>query len=106
MPPSAAILTLLALSNLAVNPSHQIKIASLGGIEAILKAMNKHLDSAGVQEKGSRALLNIGWSKTDLQQKIMSAGGEEVVRRAMSASNATPDTKEKGQELLDRLKNV
>ena len=88
----------------ADNNNNQVKIASLGGIEAIIKAMNKHQDSAGVQASGSWALLNIGWSKTDLQMKIESAVAEQVVKRAMSASIATSTTKEKGQQLLDRLK--
>lgn len=43
------------------NADNEIKIASLGGIETIIKAMN---NSAVMQEYGSKALLAIGWSKT------------------------------------------
>ena len=83
-----------------------MKIAKLGGIELILKAMKDHPTITGVQEQAYGALLNIGRSNRDLQQRIKRAGAEEEVRRAMAASNATEEVKGIGQELLDRLANV
>ena len=54
-----------AVWNLAANHiEHKVKIASLGGIEAILKGMGRHRDNATVQQQGSEALLQIG-SNTD-----------------------------------------
>jgi len=52
------------------------------------------------------ALLNIGTSNRDRQQRIKRAGAAEQVGRAMAASNATDDTKKWGQMLLDRLANT
>ena len=68
--------------------------------------MKDHPTIAVVQQQACWALLNIGWSNRDLQQRIKSAGAEQEVRKAMSASNATAKAKEKGQQLLDRLANV
>ena len=65
--------------------------------------MTKHKSMAGVQEHGCGALLNIGWSNTDLQNQIKWAGAEALVRSAMAASNATSNTKQWRQQLLDRL---
>ncbi len=39
--------------------ANEIKIASLGGIEAIIKAMSTHKDNSVVQENGCRALWNL-----------------------------------------------
>ena len=38
---------------------NQVKIASLGGIEAIVSAMKTHSGHEGVQEKGCMALVNL-----------------------------------------------
>ena len=92
-----------ALSSLAANNA---KIAELGGIDVILEAMRTHRGHAGVQEQGCCALLLIGWSRRDLQKQLQNAGAEAVVKGAMSASGATDATKEKGQQLLDRLGRV
>ena len=88
------------------NDANEVKIAAQGGIEALLKAMKEHPTIAGVQEKACWALLHIGWSNNDLQQRIKKAGAEQEVRKAMAASNATAIAKEKGQQLLDRLAKV
>ena len=80
-----------------------LEIARLGGIEAILKAMDEHPKSAGVQEKACAALLNIGRSNEDLQERIKKAGAEAKVRRAMAAPNAIAQAMELGKQLLDRL---
>jgi hypothetical protein len=40
------------------------------------------------------------------QAKAKSAGAEDAVKRAMARQDATADTKEWGQIVLDRLKNV
>jgi len=97
-----------ALCNLAVDDANKVrrgKIAALGGIEAVLQAMDTHLGHALVQENACWALLNIGWSTGDHQERIKNGGGEEKARRAMAAANATATTKEKGQQLLNKLAN-
>jgi hypothetical protein len=39
--------------------ANQVKIVSLGGIEAIIKAMSSHKDHSGVQEQACGALLKL-----------------------------------------------
>ncbi len=39
--------------------ANRVKIASLGGIEAIIKAMSTHKDHSGVQENACSALWNL-----------------------------------------------
>jgi len=95
-----------ALWNLAVNADNQIKIAEQGGIDVTLEAMRTHRSHAGAQEAGCWALLNIGWSNQNLQKQIKNAGAEALVQGAMAASGATDVTKERGQQLLDRLRRV
>ena len=94
-----------ALRNLAAHADSHFKIAALGGIDALLKAMEEHPAHAGMQEEACAALLNMGTSNRDMQQRIKRAGAAEQVGRAMAASNATDDTKKWGQMLLDRLAN-
>ena len=96
----------MALSNLAFNADNKIKIAKEGGIKVVMDAMVNHISHAEVQEQGCWALLNIGWSQKDLQKKIKNEGAQTLVEKAMKASNASPTTKDKGQQLLDRLGGV
>ena len=52
---------LAALHNLAyINDANKIKIAALGGIEALLKAMGTHTDSVGLLQ-ACRALLDLAY---------------------------------------------
>ena len=44
------------IANLAVNAENKAKIATAGGIDAVVLAMRTHQDVAAVQEKGSIAL--------------------------------------------------
>ena len=46
-------------SNQSIMAANKIKIASLGGIEAIIKAMATHQDHNGVQENACAALRNL-----------------------------------------------
>ena len=86
--------------------ANMVQIAALGGIETLLKAMEEHPAHSVVQEEACAALLNLGTSNRDMQQRIKRAGAAEQVGRAMAASNATDDTKKWGQILLDRLANT
>ncbi len=104
--PIAAATGCRVLLFLARNDDNQIKIAGQDGIDAILEAMRTHRSHAGVQEQGCRALLNVGWSRRDVQMQIKKSGAEGVVKSAMAASDAMAVTKKKGQQLLDRLGRV
>ena len=64
-----------ALSNLVSSRTeYKIRIASAGGIMAILKAMQTHENSTGEQEDGCRALLNFAYLQEDNTATIASAG--------------------------------
>ncbi len=75
-------------------------------MEAIVQAMGAHRGGEGLQSEGCCALLNLGRSNRDIQQRIKRAGAEEAVQRAMSSPDATALTKESGQELLSLLRSV
>ena len=67
--------------------------------------MQHHPTNAEVQEAGCGALANLTLNSAN-KAKAKSAGAEDAVKRAMALQDATAKTKEKGQKVLDRLKNV
>ncbi len=83
-----------------------MKIGAGAGVEAIVQAMGGHRGSVLVQAYGCTALWILGRSNRDIQQRIKRAGAEEAVHRAIASPDATARTKERGQELLSRLRNV
>ena len=95
-----------ALLILGMNADNKVEIAKQGGITAILKGMVTHQGHLGVQERGCLALAIIGWSHRDLQEQIKGEGAVKVVKRAMALSNFPANTKEIGQQLLDKLNKV
>ncbi len=96
-----------ALGNLAANNADSaVKIGAGGGVAAIVQAMGGHRGDKEIQKNSCCALLNLGRSKRDIQQRIKRASAEEAVQRAMSSPDATPLTKESGQELLSLLRSV
>ena len=77
----------MALRNLSANnDDNQVKIASLGGIQALVKAMEAYVDSAAVQEQGCAALLNLSVN-ADNPAKIASLGGRQVLQDHLAAHN-------------------
>jgi hypothetical protein len=82
---------------------NEAAVAAAGGIEAVVRALGEHQANAAVMEEACGALFNIGWSDQALQKRIKDAGAEPLVRAAVAAPDASEDTKEEGQELLDRL---
>ena len=82
---------------------NQVLIAEVGGIPLILAALDKHAEHAAVVEQACGALCNIGWSDKVLQKSIKAAGAVKLLRAAVGRSDATADTKELGQQLLNRL---
>ena len=82
---------------------NQVLIAEAGGIPLILAALDKHAEHAAVVEQACGALCNIGWSDKVLQKSIKAAGAVKLLRAAVGRSDATADTKELGQQLLNRL---
>ena len=74
---------------------NQVKIASAGGIEAVVGAMRQHLAVAGVQEQGCWALSNLA-ANADNKVKIASAGGIEAIVRAMTQHPSAAGVQEGG----------
>ena len=68
--------------------------------------MDRHRESAGVQEEGCGALRILASCSRDIQRRVKQTGAEETVRRAMASSGAKANTKKWGQELLDVLSHV
>ena len=67
--------------------------------------MQGHSTNVKLQEEACAALYNLTLN-ADNQVRAKSAGAEDAVKRAMALQDATADTKEWGQKVLDRLKNV
>jgi hypothetical protein len=95
-----------ALAGLTASDDNQrVKVAAEGGIGAIVKALQHHPTHAKIQEAACGALLNLTVNSAN-KAKAKSAGAEDAVKRAMALQDATAKTKEWGQKVLDRLKNV
>ena len=74
-----------ALWNLAANnDANQVKIGEAGGVDAVVKAMQTHLQHAGVQEQGCGALMNLA-AKDALRASIKDLGGCTAARSASEA---------------------
>jgi hypothetical protein len=58
-------------------------IARLGGIEALVTAMQGHATDPGVQEWACRALVNLTVNNAENQVKISNLGGIEAILKAM-----------------------
>ena len=97
---------MLFRSNLtANNDANKVKVAAEGGVGAIVSAMQHHPTHAKIQHAACAALYNLTLN-SDNKAKAKSAGAEDAVKRAMALQDATAETKEWGQRVLDRLKNV
>ncbi len=68
--------------------------------------MQQHPTNAEVQKAGCYVLYNLTYNNANNKAKAKSAGAEDAVKRAMDLQDATANTKEWGQKVLDRLKNV
>ena len=96
---------LSAMRILAVDGQIALTLVSAGAIEAAMEAMRLHPENAKVQQRACRALLQIGLSESGVQLQMKRAGVESLVEEAVRAKNATIKCKEKGQELLAKLKD-
>ena len=73
---------LTRLEKLARDASLRRPIAEAGGIEAVLRGMGQHRESAGVQDNGCHVLLNLA-DDASLRRPIAEAGGVDVVTSAL-----------------------
>lgn len=74
-----------ALSNLsASNQENQARIAALGGIEALVTAMQNHRSKPLVQQYAATALRNLTLHNAENKIAIAKAGGIAVLIQAMN----------------------
>ena len=67
----------------ASHAENKTRVASAGGIEAVVKAMHTHAQDADVQQNGCGALWSMAASHSKNKTRIASAGGIEAVVKAM-----------------------
>ncbi|EKX35906.1 hypothetical protein GUITHDRAFT_117939 [Guillardia theta CCMP2712] len=91
-----------ALQSLAVNDDNEVKIAGLGGIEAVLAAMQTCSSSHPVQEQACGAVRSLACNadntsmpnlalNADNSVKIVRLGGIEAVLAAIEADRSSED---------------
>ena len=91
----------MALLNLANHHAeNRTRIASAGGIEAVVKAMQTHAQSADVQQEGCGALWNLAFNHAENQSRIAAAGGIEAVVKAMQTHAQSADVQQEGCRAL------
>ena len=93
----------LKMSNILVTSDNKVKIASLGGIEAVVKAMEAHVGSAGVQEQGCRAFWNLSFNAADNKVKIVSLGGRQVLLKALETHPTVERVGQFGRQALESI---
>jgi hypothetical protein len=77
------------------------KIGDIGGIEVILKGMQKYESDANIQEQGCAVLCNI--ARDDNIVKIGNLGGIEVMLNGMKKHKSNANVQEKGFAALSNL---
>ena len=90
---------------MAVDDEIGMRIASAGGIEAVVKAMQTHAQSADVQQEGCRALRNSSFNHAENKARIADAGGIEAVVAAMQTHMQSAEVQRKGCRALRNLSN-
>mmetsp|Transcript_31566 Transcript_31566/g.74082 ORF Transcript_31566/g.74082 Transcript_31566/m.74082 type:complete len:156 (+) Transcript_31566:44-511(+) len=70
-------------------------IAAAGGIKAVVEGMKAHEGSAGVQEQGCGALVNLAINDKN-KEAIAAAGGIEAVVEGMKAHKGSAGVQEQG----------
>jgi len=94
-----------ALLSLAASHAEiKIRIASAGGIEAVVEAMQTHAQSADVQQNGCRALCSLANSHAENKIRIAGAGGIEAVVAAMQTYTQSADVQQRGRGVLRMLR--
>mmetsp|Transcript_40066 Transcript_40066/g.111350 ORF Transcript_40066/g.111350 Transcript_40066/m.111350 type:complete len:836 (-) Transcript_40066:165-2672(-) len=94
------------LEELALAPQSKMRIASLGGIDAIMEAMKHHPSVAGVQETASAALGNLALRSEENQKAMLHKGGIEAVLTAMAQHLPSESVQEKACWALQQLAMV
>ena len=85
------------------NDDNQIAIAKAGGIKVVVSIMQRHKDSAAVQEYACGALRNLACENDDNKIAIAKAGGIEAVVLAMQRHEDSAAVQEKACGALYEL---
>jgi hypothetical protein len=93
----------VALRSFAEDDDDQTWVASVGGVEAVVQAMQTHAQSAGVQRQGCRALRNLAASHAENRTRIAGAGGVESVVKALQMHAQSAGVQEEGRDALREL---
>mmetsp|Transcript_39830 Transcript_39830/g.68720 ORF Transcript_39830/g.68720 Transcript_39830/m.68720 type:complete len:113 (-) Transcript_39830:78-416(-) len=93
-----------ALLTLAGSEDGCHRIASGGGVDAILGALERHQGDAAVAHFGCWALANVAWGREDVQESVRQAGAPEIVRAALARHAGDRGVMEKAQLALDTLR--
>jgi len=78
-------------------------VVAQGGMERLLEMMERHPDASELQQSACMTLWNLTFAGPAALTRLKTLGVEECVRPAMAAVNATTKTKQRGQQLLDKL---
>jgi len=89
-----------ALQVLIPNRTNQDIMAASGGIEQLLKGLNKFPMSPAIQDRGCRALGNLAYSHAENQKKIMDEQGFGAVLDAMATHQGVQAVQEHGCRAL------
>ena len=81
----------LALQVLADYPRNAVKIASCGGVKAVLAAMRCHESSPRLQVAACGAMRSLSTNNTDNRAEIGSCGGVEAVLAVMRCHESSAD---------------
>ena len=85
-----------------VNAAHQVSIAKVGGITAIVSGMNANRDHVGVQEQGYRALANLAVNAAN-KVLIVETGGITAIVRGVKAHLNQADVQKYGCRAVANL---
>ena len=72
-------------------PANAAKIAQVGGVDIMVKAMRKHEKAGGMQRQCSLCIRNIAGRCPELRQMLLDAGCEDVLRLAGRLQDAVDE---------------
>jgi len=92
-----------ALQNSALTAENRVAIPAKGGLEAVVRAMGAHGSSAGVQQAGCSALMNLAARNAENKVAIAAKGGIEAVVEAMKVHDSSAEVQEAGCWALENI---
>ena len=87
---------------MTLNDDNKVRAGKAGALEAVLSAMQRHADTAAVQEQACWALRYMS-NNADNKVRAGEAGAVEAVRAAMQRHADSAVVQEQGKIALQRL---